>query len=81
VINVVTKSGGNNFHGTAFEFFRDRSLNANDPINKIKGLRKLPYHFNQFGGDLGGPVVREKLFFFFDYDGQRNTLPNLVFLG
>ena len=81
VINVVTKSGGNNFHGTAFEFFRDRSLNANDPINKIKGLRKSPYHFNQFGGDLGGPVVREKLFFFFDYDGQRNTLPNLVFLG
>src|SRR3989441_6565160 len=80
VINVVTKSGTNNFHGAAFEFFRDQSLNANDPINKIKGLRKSPYHFNQFGGDLGGPVIREKLFFFFDYDGQRNTLPNLVFL-
>ena len=81
VINVVTKSGTNSFHGTAFEFFRDQSLNANDPINKINGRRKSPYHFNQFGGDLGGPIVREKLFFFFDYDGQRNTLPNLVFLG
>ena len=81
VINVVTKSGGNAFHGTAFEFFRDQSLNANDPINKINGRKKSPYHFNQFGGDLGGPIVREKLFFFFDYDGQRNTLPNLVFLG
>ena len=81
VINVVTKSGTNDFHGAAFEFFRDQSLNANDPINKIKGLRKSPYHFNQFGGDLGGPIVREKLFFFFDYDGQRNTLPNPVFLG
>ncbi len=81
VINVVTKSGTNDFHGEAFEFFRDRSLNANDPINKINGRPKSPYHFNQFGGHLGGPVVREKLFFFFDYDGQRNTLPNLVFLA
>src|SRR6267142_570145 len=67
--------------GAAFEFFRDRSLNANDPINIINGRQKSPYHFNQFGGDVGGPVLREKLFFFFDYDGQRNTLPNLVFLG
>src|SRR5437899_6711550 len=81
VINVVTKSGTNDFHGAAFEFFRDQSLNANDPINKINGRPKSPYHFNQFGGDVGGPVIREKLFFFFDYDGQRNTLPNLVFLG
>src|SRR5438876_1770095 len=81
VINVVTKSGTNDFHGAAFEFFRDRSLNANDPINKTKGFSKSPYHFNQFGGDIGGPVLREKLFFFFDYDGQRNTLPNVASLG
>jgi len=80
VINVVTKSGTNSFHGTAFEFFRDRGLNANDPINKQRGLSRFPYHFNQFGGNLGGPVIREKIFFFFDYDGQRNTLPNTVFL-
>src|SRR2546421_12477733 len=44
VINVVTKSGTNDIHGAAFEFFRDRSLNANDPINKIKGFSKSPYH-------------------------------------
>src|SRR5579859_7603180 len=81
VINVVTKSGTNDFHGAAFEFFRDRGLNANDPINISRRLPRSPYHFNQFGGDLGGPVVRDKLFFFFDYDGQRNTLPNTVFLG
>jgi hypothetical protein len=81
VINVVTKSGTNSFHGTAFEFFRDRGLNANDPINKQRGLPRSPYHFNQFGGNVGGPIVREKIFFFFDYDGQRNTLSNLVFLG
>jgi outer membrane receptor protein involved in Fe transport len=81
VINIVTKSGTNNFHGTGFEFYRDRSLNANDPINIILGRAKSPYHFNQFGGDIGGPVLKDKLFFFFDYDGQRNTLPNVVFLG
>jgi len=80
VINVVTKSGTNDFHGTGFEFYRDQSLNANDPINIIHNRPKSPYHFNQFGGDLGGPVLRDKMFFFFDYDGQRNTLPNLVFL-
>jgi hypothetical protein len=81
VINVVTKSGTNNFHGTAFEFFRDRGLNANDPINKQKGRPRGAYHFNQFGGNIGGPILRDKIFFFFDYDGQRNTLPNTVFLG
>src|SRR6266852_5081197 len=81
VINVVTKSGTNDFHGAAFEFFRDKGLNANDPINKQRGQARSPYHFNQFGGDVGGPVVRDKIFFFFDYDGQRNTLPNTVFLG
>jgi hypothetical protein len=81
VINVVTKSGTNDFHGTAFEFFRDKGLNANDPINKQRGFARSPYHFNQFGGNLGGPIFRDKMFFFFDYDGQRNTLPNTVFLG
>lgn len=81
VINVVTKSGTNEFHGTGFEFYRDRSLNANDPINIILRRVKSPYHFNQFGGDIGGPIRKDKMFFFFDYDGQRNTLPNLVFLG
>lgn len=81
VINVVTKSGTNDFHGTAFEFFRDKGLNANDPINKQRGFARSPYHFNQFGGNLGGPIIRDKMFFFFDYDGQRNTLPNTVFLG
>lgn len=79
VINVVTKSGTNDFHGTGFEFYRDRSMNAFDPIAKALGRSKPPYHFNQFGGDVGGPVKKDKLFFFFDYDGQRNTVQNLVF--
>ena len=78
VINVVTKSGTNQFHGTGFEFFRDRGLNATDPIAKAQGRAKQPYHFNQFGGNLGGPVLKARLFFFFDYDGQRNITQNLV---
>jgi len=78
VINVVTKSGTNQFHGTGFEFFRDRSLNATDPIAKAQGRAKQPYHFNQFGGNLGGPVLKDRLFFFFDYDGQRNITQNLI---
>ena len=81
VINVITKSGTNEFHGSAFEFYRDRSMNANDPIQIANGKPKQPYHFNQFGGDLGGPVIKDKLFFFFDYDGQRNTVANFVFLN
>src|SRR5882762_56931 len=81
VINVVTKSGTNQFHGTAFEYFRDRAMNANDMINNSRGLPKSPYHFNQFGGTLGGPVVKDKIFFFFNYDGQRNTTPNIVTLN
>ncbi|HLH00785.1 MAG TPA: carboxypeptidase regulatory-like domain-containing protein [Bryobacteraceae bacterium] len=79
VINVITKSGTNDFHGTAFEFFRDKALNANQWENNRRGIPKRAYHFNQFGGNFGGPVVKNKLFFFFDYDGQRNTTPNPVF--
>lgn len=81
VINVVTKSGTNEFHGTAFEFYRDKSLNANEFFNNANRRPKSPFHFNQFGGNVGGPIVKNKAFFFFDYDGQRNTTPNIVFLG
>ncbi len=81
VVNVVTKSGTNTFHGSAFEFFRDRELNANTWINNSQGRPRQPFHVNQFGGTLGGPVVKNKDFFFFDYDGQRRRLPNPVFLG
>src|SRR5690348_13768729 len=82
VINVITKSGTNQFHGTGFEFFRDKALNANSWENNraIPFRPKRAYHFNQFGGNIGGPVIKNKLFFFFDYDGQRNTSPNTVFL-
>jgi hypothetical protein len=81
VINVITKSGTNDWHGTAFEFFRDKSLNANSWENNRARQPKRNYHFNQFGGNLGGPIVKNKAFFFFDYDGQRNSEPITVIPG
>jgi outer membrane receptor protein involved in Fe transport len=80
VVNVITKSGTNDLHGTLFEFFRDKSLNANTWANNKRGAPKRAYHYNQFGGNAGGPIVKNRIFFFFDYDGQRNTTPNPVFL-
>jgi outer membrane receptor protein involved in Fe transport len=84
-INVITKSGTNEWHGTGFEFYRDASLNAKRPnfIAARNGLVpvKEPYHFHQFGGNFGGPVKKDHAFFFFNYDGQRNTRPNFVSLG
>jgi len=79
VINVVTKSGTNDLHGAAFWFFRDKALNANKFTQNARGIRKQPYHFNQFGGNVGGPIKKGKAFFFFDYDGQRNRNPNALF--
>jgi len=81
VINVVTKSGTNELRGSAFEFYRDKALNANSAINELNNRPKSPYHYHQFGGTLGGPLRRNRDFFFFNYDGQRNTQPNLVFLN
>src|SRR5215471_12766280 len=81
VINVVTKSGTNDYHGSGFYFYRDKSLNAKDYIDALNGRPKAPYHFDQFGASFGGPIVRDKVFFFANYDGQRNTLPNTVVLN
>ncbi len=81
VINVVTKSGTNEYHGSAFEFFRDKGMNANDYINVINGRDKSNYHYNQFGASLGGPILKDRLFFFANYDGQRNTNGQPVILS
>ena len=81
VTNVVTKSGTNDFHGSAFDYFRDRYMNANTWINNSRGIPLQPFHVNQFGATAGGRVIKNKDFFFFNYDGQRRHLPNPVFLG
>jgi outer membrane receptor protein involved in Fe transport len=82
VINVVTKSGTNDFHGSAFEFFRDKSLNANTWANKIRNpvAPRATFRVHQFGASLGGPVRKDKAFFFFSYDGQRQDIPNPITL-
>ena len=81
VINVVTKSGTNDFHGSVFDYYRDKQLNTNDYINVINGRAKSPYHFDQYGLTAGGPIVRDKHFFFANWDRQRNSTPNDVVLG
>lgn len=69
VVNVAIKSGTNNLHGTAFEFFRNDALDANSFFANRSGLKKSPFRFNQFGGTLGGPIVKNKLFLFGSYQG------------
>ncbi len=69
-INVVTKSGGNQFHGSAFEYFRNDKLDAANFFDNIVGT-KSPLRLNQFGGSLGGPIVKDKFFFFGSYEGYR----------
>jgi hypothetical protein len=71
VISLTTKSGTNNFHGTLFEFFRNDKLDANNFFSNRSGLSKPPLRHNQFGGNLGGPILRDRLFFFFNYEGTR----------
>jgi hypothetical protein len=73
IISIVTKSGTNQLHGSAFEFFRNRVLDANDFFNIQLGIPRLDLKRNQFGGTLGGPIVKDKLFFFVAYQGQRQV--------
>ncbi len=68
IINVITKSGTNAFHGTAYEFFRNDKLNAN-PFKFGANIPKPKFRQNQFGGSLGGPIFKDKTFFFADYEG------------
>lgn len=70
-VEAVTKSGTNSFHGNAYEFLRNRSLNANDFFLNSAGQRKPVLTKNQFGFTLGGPIVRDRAFFFGSYQGTR----------
>jgi len=67
-VSVVTKSGSNQFHGSVFEYLRNDALDAR---NFFDQAGKSPLRLNQFGGSIGGPIVREKTFFFFSYEGNR----------
>ena len=84
-VNVVTKSGGNQIHGVAYEFLRNDALDANNFFSNRAGQKIPPFKQNQFGGAVGGPIIKGKTFYFGDYDGFRqrqgrvfvNTVPTL----
>src|SRR5713226_8240290 len=71
VINLSTKSGTNGFHGSAYEFLRNKVLNANDFFSNAGGVPRPPFTQNQYGVNGGGPVIKDKLFFFSSYEGFR----------
>ena len=73
IVSVVIKSGTNQIHGSLFEFFRNKVLDANDFFNIQQGLPRLDLKRNQFGATLGGPIVKDKIFFFLAYQGQRQV--------
>jgi hypothetical protein len=74
-INVVTKSGTNSFHGDAFDYLRNTDLDARNYYSPTRGV----YIQNQFGGTLGGPIKKNKMFFFVDYQGTRQTIGQTQF--
>ncbi|MGA7792417.1 MAG: TonB-dependent receptor [Candidatus Acidiferrales bacterium] len=74
-ISIVTRSGMNQFHGTAFDYFRNTVLDANDWFADEAGLTKPKEQQNDFGGTFSGPIIKDKTFFFFSYEGLRLRLP------
>jgi len=89
-INAIVNSGTNEFHGGAYEYFRNEALNANNYFNNARGIRRPVERYHQFGFKLGGPLFlprfgaggpvfstnRERTFFFFNYEGLRNSRPS-----
>jgi hypothetical protein len=90
IINAITKSGGNTLHGDAYEYYRTPGFNALDPYNKFNGLATTPHNIyqltqpvkvqHQFGGSIGGAIIKDKLFYHFTYDGYRKVNP-IVYLS
>ena len=78
VINLSTKSGTNSFHGSAYEFLRNKVFDANDFFANRKGLPVPAFTQNQFGANVGGPVIKNKLFFFSGYEGYRLRKGNTI---
>ena len=70
IVNIATRSGANQFHGEVFEFFRNDALDARN-FFELTSSKPAPFKRNQFGGNVGGPIIKKKLFFFFAYEGLR----------
>ena len=73
VVNIVTKSGTNKIHGSAGEYFRNNALDARNYFNP-SSQPKAPFHNNQYGASLGGPIIKDRTFFYVDYEGQREPV-------
>jgi hypothetical protein len=76
-VQLVTRSGGNTFTGSLFEYFRNDALDSNDWFGNSNRLPKPPLKLNQFGGIFGGPLVKDRTFFFFSYEGLRLRQPTI----
>ncbi len=76
VVNFSIRSGTNQFHGSLFEFWRNKTLNANDFFQNRIGNRRPPFNLNQFGGAIGGPIRRDKTFFFSNFEEYRRVVTN-----
>ena len=89
VVNITTKSGSNAFHGSAYEYLRNKILNANDYFSNLNELPRAPLIQNQFGGTIGGPIKKDKTFFFFGWEREvihttasvTSTVPTTAELG
>ena len=75
VINVVTKSGTNKLHATVFDYIRNEALNANAWANNYVGTPRPRYRFNYFGANVGGPIKKNKLFFFYNFEDFKQDIP------
>jgi hypothetical protein len=76
IVSVSTKSGTNQYHGVAFEFIRNDKLNANQWSNNFQDIPRALLRWNEFGGGVGGRIIKDKLFFFVDYQGSRYDQPS-----
>jgi hypothetical protein len=76
IVNAITRSGTNSFHGSLFEYWRNQILDANDWFSNQQGTPIAALRQNQFGGAIGGPIIKNKTFFFFDYQGTRARSAN-----
>src|SRR5579864_2933685 len=76
IVSTTIKSGTNRFHGDLWEYFRNDKLNSNSWGNRINDASRSLLRWNMFGGSVGGPIIKDKLFFFFDYQGRRFDYPS-----
>ncbi len=73
LVSVITKSGGNSFHGTLYEYFQNNAFNARNPFNPSPQFPQSEFRQNDFGGSVGGPIIKDRTFFFFAYEGFRQV--------